>query len=691
MVSDFLERVRMFSLMTALLSPKVMETLESRKELLFQALTERAGVLCAQPSSGICILQGEWECMKKAHLVLEELCLQVQAQDRVQALMQARQKAYHDIQANYQRMAEEAIKGLTRESPNSQASADSVREESPPELQPQSGQVCSQDEERMTSPGEVSIAPHAVQDMTPTQHPSTPPCLDSMTPQEPPPPMCKEAPILNSSMNGLKSDEESLNNNKENIEEGSAVIGNGKAAPEDRSFATEGTDHEEEREDDEGGLRIAMSEDEEEDDDDGSSLPHDDIAQNLTVRARTSDASEGNGLGPFSPTSYSPGQAGDLARSRPYEAFITQASEMKPDMSQLRAMAAQYYAMQHSVFNYSYLTAEARKFLESRMGGNMREPDLRMLSQGLPFPGQSPVAPSVRQDQTKDAVSQAQPQPIVSSSFSMGPTDLSMVPRRQENSHPEDKPEKKPDWDGDGGFHPSKFISEENGEHAAEQNDRPRYLQQRQDWPGQKGVYGGMVMGGPVPGGLVGGQTGDYQCPACLGSFPTRDAVQEHMLQTHAVGPGLQGDRNKTLSPQLNTTSMADAYCCPICGKFYKSGQRLREHILLHDKNYQRPQYPCPVCGKTFTYRHNMKVHFQKIHKGKQPIKRHECTVCGQKFHKPVYLRHHLLRHKEALYGGLSYKTPELSPPTELSHRDGLMNDVAMSVMNHNQVTTSCS
>ena len=137
----------MFSLMTALLSPKVMETLESRKELLFQTLTERAGVLCMQPSSGICLLQGEWECMKKAHLVLEELCLQVQAQDRVQALMQARQKAYHDIQANYQRMAEEAIKGLTRESPNSQASVESGHE-SPPRLQPQTEQQQQQTQQQ---------------------------------------------------------------------------------------------------------------------------------------------------------------------------------------------------------------------------------------------------------------------------------------------------------------------------------------------------------------------------------------------------------------------------------------------------------------------------------------------------------------------------------------------------------------
>jgi len=684
----------MFSLMTALLSPKVMETVESHKELLFQTLTERAGVLCIQPSNGICLLQGEWECMKKAHLVLEELCLQVQAQDRVQALMQARQKAYHDIQANYQRMAEEAIKGLTRESPNSQASLESGHEESPPRLQPQTE---PQDEMDIAPPSEPPVAPLPASTMAAAQHPNglEPPNLDSMAPQEPSP-VSKEDTVLNSTnMNGSKSDDENLNNNKENIDESSAVTGNGNMAtlPEEQSSApvTEGTDHEEDR-DSEGGLRIAMSE-EEDDEDDGSSLPHDDVAQNLSVRPRTSDASEGNGPSPFSPTSYSPGQAGDLPRSRPYEAFITQASEMKPDVGQLRAMAAQYYAMQQSVFNYSYLTAEARKFLETRMGGNMREPDLRMMSQGLPFPGQPPVAP--RQDhQAKDATGNQVPPgsqpPIVSANFSIGPTDLSVVPRRQENLHNDDKSDKKSDWSDDGHFKP-KYLTEENGEHAAEQNDRPRYLQQRQEWPGEKAVYGSMVLG--TGGGLVGGQTGDYQCPACMGTFPTRDAVQEHMLQTHAVGPGLQGDRTKPLSPHINTTSMADAYCCPICGKFYKSGQRLREHILLHDKNYQRPQYPCPVCGKTFTYRHNMKVHFQKIHKGKQPIKRHECTVCGQKFHKPVYLRHHLLRHKETLYGGLSYKTPDLSPPTQLTHgmiNDGMMNDT-MAVVNHNQATTSCS
>ena len=41
-----------------------------------------------------------------------------------------------------------------------------------------------------------------------------------------------------------------------------------------------------------------------------------------------------------------------------------------------------------------------------------------------------------------------------------------------------------------------------------------------------------------------------------------------------------------------------------------------------------------------------------KIHKGTPPPKRHECVICGQKFHKPVYLRNHLLRHKEMSFSG---------------------------------------
>ena len=68
----FFQIMTMFSVMTALLSPRVLETLESRKEVLFSTLQERAGVLCVQPSNGICLLQGEWECMKKAYVVLEE-------------------------------------------------------------------------------------------------------------------------------------------------------------------------------------------------------------------------------------------------------------------------------------------------------------------------------------------------------------------------------------------------------------------------------------------------------------------------------------------------------------------------------------------------------------------------------------------------------------------------------------------
>ena len=53
-----------------------------------------------------------------------------------------------------------------------------------------------------------------------------------------------------------------------------------------------------------------------------------------------------------------------------------------------------------------------------------------------------------------------------------------------------------------------------------------------------------------------------------------------------------------------------------------------------------------------------LQVHFMKIHKGTPPVKRHECVICGQKFHKPVYLRNHLMRHKDMSYSGTGGQIP---------------------------------
>ena len=73
----------MFSLVTALVSPSVMTTLQNKRDTLVTLLKEKAGVLCTEPSGGMCLIQGQWDNIKKAHALLEEFYLQVQAEQTV--------------------------------------------------------------------------------------------------------------------------------------------------------------------------------------------------------------------------------------------------------------------------------------------------------------------------------------------------------------------------------------------------------------------------------------------------------------------------------------------------------------------------------------------------------------------------------------------------------------------------------
>ena len=80
---------------------------------------------------------------------------------------------------------------------------------------------------------------------------------------------------------------------------------------------------------------------------------------------------------------------------------------------------------------------------------------------------------------------------------------------------------------------------------------------------------------------------------------------------------------------------------CTRCEKTYRSEARMKEHVRTHDDGYVPVLHSCPKCGKSFTYRHNMVVHLRRFHYGWQPAKRHACRLCGVKFQKPYLLRLH--------------------------------------------------
>lgn len=77
----------MFSLVTALVSPCVIELLAHKKEALVASLQENASVVCSHPADSVCLLQGEWDNVKKAYAIVEEFYLRAQAESVVRRMM----------------------------------------------------------------------------------------------------------------------------------------------------------------------------------------------------------------------------------------------------------------------------------------------------------------------------------------------------------------------------------------------------------------------------------------------------------------------------------------------------------------------------------------------------------------------------------------------------------------------------
>lgn len=595
----------MFSLMTALLSPKVVETLQGRKDVLSQTLQERAGVLCVQPSHGVCMLQGEWECMKKAHVVLEELCLEAQRQKNSVASLMHNGRSSHVSKEEVQKAF-----GLGNQSP----------EEGHYKLYEEMQQRQMAYAQWAALNHQMVAGAHLAQQMAAQmQHletlnvPGKSDGRQSVNHIDPPP---REDTPLN-----LKKELE---------------------PPRLEKYGGSQEDGESYRDEDgENNLTIATSDEE-------------------TSRNCASPNSQRQTSGGVKGDSMDGGSSKDLVRppSRDEEGGLKRSAEgeettghnnrlenseqqqngdrssepMDTSKSELNPLQAMTQALANSP-----ALRDNAKYADPKAGMTAEGMLSAQLMSGLPYGRQfrgaqnSPVPDEL-----------AMRSQFMSQNYRLATMELALLERRMQDPHNKgvtslidaEEPERdRYTPDRQKNFPTPPIMPPKERPHKDLSVWPPRTLQEvkmDEDYDEQF-----------------------YKCSACFAGFSSAEALQEHMMNAHTVGPGMVADKNSSL---LTISQTADAYCCPVCGKFYKSSQRLREHIPLHDKNYQRPTYPCPACHKTFTYRHNMKVHYQKIHKGREPPKRHECTICGQKFHKPVYLRNHLLRHKEQ---------PEVSNPLD--------------------------
>jgi len=103
----------------------------------------------------------------------------------------------------------------------------------------------------------------------------------------------------------------------------------------------------------------------------------------------------------------------------------------------------------------------------------------------------------------------------------------------------------------------------------------------------------------------------------------------------------LDGDDSGSVAGEISGAGSMQEMRCTRCDKTYRSEARMKEHVRTHERDYVPILHSCPKCGKSFTYRHNMVVHLRRFHYGWQPAKRHACRICGVKFQKPYLLRLH--------------------------------------------------
>jgi KRAB domain-containing zinc finger protein len=76
---------------------------------------------------------------------------------------------------------------------------------------------------------------------------------------------------------------------------------------------------------------------------------------------------------------------------------------------------------------------------------------------------------------------------------------------------------------------------------------------------------------------------------------------------------------------------------CQRCQKGFKSKQKLKIHILIHNKAVK-----CLICSKMFPNKSAIKRHVKQIHENPGSF---ECETCGKKFNRRFYLKYHQKTH----------------------------------------------
>ncbi len=142
------------------------------------------------------------------------------------------------------------------------------------------------------------------------------------------------------------------------------------------------------------------------------------------------------------------------------------------------------------------------------------------------------------------------------------------------------------------------------------------------------------------------------RCPVCDQMFATRVHLVRHLDDKHSDYKPQQCDkcpRTFALKFQLNNHTRrkhGNPIYCPICGKSFMLGARLRDHLTTHTDD--RP-FACELCGSTFKTQNTLTQHINWVHKSHVRV---ECDICEKSFCNKESLKQHMKkRHKEV--GGM--------------------------------------
>lgn len=132
----------------------------------------------------------------------------------------------------------------------------------------------------------------------------------------------------------------------------------------------------------------------------------------------------------------------------------------------------------------------------------------------------------------------------------------------------------------------------------------------------------------------------EYFCAHCNKQCPSQAKLYSH-LQTHRYN---KRERKKDeYESWMTINKETNEWVCNICEKSYSNKSNLRRHISLHDIN-ERKDYKCPFCSRVFQYQRYLQHHIGYMHKSKEE-KEHECFVCGLTCTTKSSLKRHMMLH----------------------------------------------